>query len=89
MADFTGTVTTATPITEVMPKGATDNHVQITSKGANSLQVETLETGQTAFTIQIAAMSEETLIIDMIDVQQVRLTATGGDVGYTLTGYRT
>lgn len=88
MADFTGTVTTATPITEDMPRATLDNHIQIIAKGANTLKVETLETGQTTFTTQIAAMSGEPLIIDMIDVQQVKLTATGGNVDYTLTSYR-
>lgn len=88
MADFVETVTTATPVVLTMPRPSTDRHIQVTADSANTLAVATTETGQASATTQIATMSGETLIIDMIDVQTLTLTATGGNVVATVTGYR-
>ncbi len=88
MADFVETVTTATPVVLTMLRPSTDRHIQINANGSNTLKVETTVTGEPTPTTQIAAMSGEALIIDLLDVQDLTLTATGGNVVATVTGYR-
>jgi len=87
---FVGDVEVGTPVTlEVDPDEPKNReklafhskaHYQITAEGAGKLKVEAKVFGQTAFVVVAAELSGEIGILDLIDVQQLKLTATDSDV---------
>lgn len=87
MADFYGTATVAaSPVELTMPRPTTDSKVQVVAGGSNSLQLDGHFTNQTA-AITLTTLSGEAVILDVRDLQQLDLTASGGDVEYTVTSY--
>ncbi len=82
-----GTVTTAAPRVLKMTSFNVRKHIQITAGGANTLEVATKEVGQSAFTTQ-DTISGKTIILDMISVEEIQLTASGGDVDFTVITYK-
>lgn len=62
-------------------------HIQIDLPDANTMAIATLVNGQTTRIVQSAAATAETVILDMIHVESVLLTATGGDMDFVLSAY--
>ena len=87
MADFTGTILSGASTDLTMLKPTTDRHIQIDASDAGTLTVSTKVTGKSGFTQQ-TTVAQDTIILDMIDVQELKLAAAGGDVDFTVTGYR-
>lgn len=82
------TVEVGTPITVVLPVPLHQfRHIQFDVASANTLAIATLVSGQTVRVTQSAAATAETVILDMIDVESILLTATGGDVDVVTSAY--
>jgi len=84
---ITGTLSSGVTGEITMPKPGLDRHIQIDASDVGTLTVGTKVKGKTTFTTQATA-TQETIIIDMIDVIEVQLAAAGGDVVYTVSPYR-
>lgn len=92
----TGTVSVGTPVEigiGANDKGFFDNtkQVEITAEGANSLQIETRKKGKLPGTapgyVVQTTISGESVIIDMKNLDAIKLTASGGNVNYQVDAY--
>lgn len=82
------TVEVGTPVTVTFDTPLHQyRHIQIDVASANTLAIATLVSGQTIRVTQSAAATAETVILDMIDVESILLTATGGDVDVVTSAY--
>lgn len=86
MADFTGSLLTGASIDLDMPRPTTDRHIQVDAGDTGTLTVFTKVTGKATFTQQ-ATITQGAIIIDMIDVQELQLSAASGGVDYTVSAY--
>lgn len=76
------TVTTASPVVVNIGDALLGQVgvIQIDALGANSVAVATQVTGMSDYITQAGALTNETLVLEMINVTNVKLTATGGNM---------
>jgi len=87
---FTETIEVGTPVTVDVDTNSKElrdrisfhskSHYQITAEGAGKLKVEAKVFNQVTFVVVAAELSGEIGILDLIDVEQFKLTATDADV---------
>jgi len=87
---FTETIEVGTPVTVDVDTNSQDlrdrlafhskAHYQVTAEGAGKLKVEAKVFNQVTFVVVAAELSGEIGILDLIDVEQFKLTATDADV---------
>jgi len=80
---FKDTVTTAAPLTVPISMKPQHTGFQIVAFGANNLQIEVRRNSTSSY-ISLTTISGEPLVVDMVQLSDVRLTATGGDVDFEL-----
>jgi len=87
MADFTDSILVSGSTTLTMLSPTTDRHIQIDASDTGTLTISTKVTGKSVFTQQ-TTLAQGTIILDMIDVQELKLDASVGGVDFTVTAYR-
>ena len=87
MASFVGTVASGASVDLTMPKPGLTRHIQVDATNTGTLEILTKVHGKTGFTSK-TSIAQKAIIIDMIDVKELQLSATGGTVDYTVSVYR-
>lgn len=83
-----GTVTVGVPVTVTLPTPLSQfRHIQIDLPDANTMEIATLVNGNSTSVSQKTGATAETVILDIIDVIDIILTATGGNMTFTLSAY--
>ena len=92
-AYYNGTVATGTPVTLEVEEDTPYNRehyevhsYRIDATGAGTLQIETKAKGASAFNVQ-SSISGESVILDFVALQEIKLTASTANVPVTIAPY--
>ena len=81
--NFNGTAVSGVAAVINLAMQVQDCGFQITAEGANTLLIETQEYDGSY--VSQTSISGESLLVNLANVENVRITASGGNVDYTLT----
>jgi hypothetical protein len=82
-----GTLASGEVTTINIPSSHSIRHIQITSANTGTLQIETREKKMSNYVTQ-ATITTKSIVLDMIDVELIRLTASSATVEYSVREYR-